>query len=194
MPRRRLTQGQRLEIARERADGVAVAELAARFEVSRQTIHAATRQLRDAPAVQGADTQAIGVRVSSRALRDFDVAIGRHGLTRSEALKRLMGAAGTMLAPDDDSAEGLRQLGAAVNRIGGNLNQIARACNEARLKGQRLPYTAQSHAEVRAAVAVVLEVVAQVQQMARSRRGQLDVVVGQALKGEVRDEGGDAGA
>lgn len=186
MARSHLTQGQRLEIARERATGVPARDLAARFQVTPQTINATTRRLREAPAVRDGGTCVLSVRVSDRELRALDATIVRYGLSRSAALKRLVGAAGGVLAPDTEGAQGLMQLGAAVNRIGGNLNQVARACNEARLKGERLPYTAQAHAEVRAAVALVLEVVAQVQQLARSRRGQLDVVVGQALGGEDR--------
>ncbi len=180
----RLTFGQRLEIAREHARGVSPQELAARFGVSRQTIHATVRAYRDAPAVQDAGTRVVGVRVSPRRMQAFEAAIARYGLTKSEALKRLMDAAGTLLAPDQDVAQRLQRLGAEVNRIGLNLNQVSRACNEARQKGQRIPYTAKSHAEVRAAVELVVEVVGQVSQMARGQRGQLDVAVAAALRTE----------
>lgn len=184
MPRRRLTQGQRLEIARERAKGARTQDLAARFEVSPQAINAVVRQLKAAPAVADAGTYVVSVRLSERELRAFEVTIGRFGLTRSEALKRLVRSASGTLALDEDASDRLKRLGAEVNRIGLNLNQVARACNEARQMGQRIPYTAKSHAVVRAAVELVADVVGQVQQMARSRRAQLDVVVAEALRNE----------
>ncbi len=180
----RLTKHQRVEIAREHARGVSPQELAARFGVSRQTVHATVRSWRDAPAVQDAGTQVVGVRVSRRRLEAFEAAIVRYGLTKSEALKRLMDAAGTLLAPDPDVAQHLQRLSAEVNRIGGNLNQLSRACNEARQKGQRIPYTAQSHTEVRAAIKVVFDAMAQVGQMARGQRGHLDEAVEAALRTE----------
>ncbi len=180
----RLTPHQRIEIDREHARGVSPQELAARFGVSRQTVHATVRSWRDAPAVMDAGTQVVGVRVSRRRLQAFEAAIAQHGLTKTEALKRLMFAAGTLLAPDPESAERLRRLGAEVNRVGLTLNQLSRACNEARLKGQPIPYTATSHAEVRAAVELVVEAVGQVSQMARGRRGQLDGAVAAALRTE----------
>ncbi|MBP1807672.1 plasmid mobilization protein [Rubellimicrobium aerolatum] len=185
-PRRRLTQGQRLEIARERAKGVEAKDLAARFGVSRQTIHAVVRELRDAPSFQGRGTSVLGLRVTDQEARDFEAAVGRLGLSKTEALRRLMRSAVPLLAPDDEVAARLKQLGAEINRVGGNLNQLSRACNEARLRGEPLPYTAQSHAEVRAAIAVVFEAVAQVGQLARGQRRQLDLVVA----GVLQDEGG----
>lgn len=180
--RRRLTQGQRLEIARERAKGVSSQALAVRFEVSVQTITAAVRGLRDAPALEGQGTKVLGLRVTTQEARDFEAAIGRWGLTKTKALKRLMHQAGVLLAPDDETADQLRRYGAEINRIGGNLNQLSRACNEARLLGQPIPYTAQSHAEVRAAIRAVFETAAQVGQMARDRRGRLDDLVTDALR------------
>ncbi len=187
-PRRRLTQGQRLEIARERAKGTEPKELAARFGVSRQTIHAVVRALRDAPALEGQGTKVVGVRVTNAELRDFDEAIGRLGFTRTEGLRRLMRSAEVVLAPDEEMADQLRRFGAEVNRVGGNLNQLSRACNEARLMGQPIPYTAQSHAEVRAAIRVVFEAVAQVGQLVRAQRRQLDVVVAELLQAEAGND------
>ncbi|TNC66267.1 HTH domain-containing protein [Rubellimicrobium roseum] len=182
MPTRRLTESQRREIVRERGRGVPAQDLAARFGVSRQTIHATLRQGQGRPAEVG--TQVVAVRVSERELRQFEVALSRHGLTRSAALKRMMRTAGDLLAPDEAGAQALKELGAAINRLGGNVNQIARACNEARLLGHPLPYTAQSHAEVREALRVVFEVADQIQALARSRRSQLDVRVVDAFREE----------
>jgi hypothetical protein len=54
--------------------------------------------------------------------------------------------------------------------------------------GQPIPYTAQSHAEVRAAIHVVFEAVAQVGQLVRAQRRQLDVVVAELLQAEAGND------
>lgn len=93
-----------------------------------------------------------------------------------------MNAATTVLVPDQDTAQPLKRLGAEVHRIGGNLNQTSRACNEARLSGHRIPYTERTHAEVCAAIDVMIQGVGQISQMARGQRGQLDVAVATAFR------------
>lgn len=178
---RRLTDAQRQEIALQKMEGVPARALAERYEVTRKTIDNAVRHVRDAAAIQGSPTRVVGVRISERELREFDAVLVRQGLTRSEALKRMMRAASGLLALDEESREGLDQLRAALNRVGSNVNQIAKACNQARVSGQPLPYSAQDHAEVRAALGVVFQVADQVRDLARSRRGQLDVTVGAVL-------------
>lgn len=190
MPRR-LTLGQCLEIARERAKGVASKDLAARFEVAPQTINAVARRLRDAPAVEDTGTQVVSVRVSIQELRAFEAAAKSYNLTKTEALRRLMRSATTVLAPDGQTVDGLLTLAAQVNRLGGNLNQVAYVCNEARAQGQRLPYTEASHVQVRAAVDAVWTVVGQIRQMAFGLRGQLDAKVTAALRTEGAVSGTD---
>ena len=63
-------------------------------------------------------------------------------------MRRLMLAADDLLRPDEMMTEELRAMSAALNRVGNNVNQVARRLNEAKLKGERLPYTAASHAEI----------------------------------------------
>lgn len=187
MPRLLLAPGQRLEIARERQRGVEAQELAKRFGVSRQTIHAVVRQLRGAPNVETEGTRTFGVRVTHRELRQFDAAVGRHGLTRAEAVRRLMLAVGDVFVANEEEADRLRQLGVALNKTGTNVNQIARACNEARLRGQPVPYTAQAHAEVREVLAIAFAVADQVRQLAESKRATVKLTVTAALQGGSRE-------
>ena len=184
MPVRRLSVQQRVEIARDRAKGSTASELAARHGVTRQTINAVVRTLRDAPTVQIADTHTVTVRVPRRALDGFDAAAARHGLTRAEALRRLIDLAGPALAPDEAVAGALSQLAAQLNRVGLNLNQVAKALNEAQLKGQPVSYGEPSREVVRSVVRLTFEIMAQVQQMARGQRAQLDVTVAAILERE----------
>ena len=183
MPRSALTQAQRLEIARERQRGVSAQALAARFGVTRQTIHAVLRQVRGAPAADGGPTRSFSVRSTDADLRRFDAAIGRHGLTRAEALRRLMLAVEEVFVANEAEAEGVRRLGVALNKMGTNVNQIAKACNEARLKGQAIPYTAQCHAEVREALSLAFSVADQVRQLADGKRARVTAAVAGALGG-----------
>lgn len=185
MTARRLTAEQRQTIVREHAKGVLAQALAERFSVSRQSVHAILRRAQDAAAVMGTQTRVVGVRVTDKDMRSFDAALARLGLGRSEAVKRMMRAVSGLLALDDESTQGLNQLSAAVNRMGGNVNQIARACNEARLRGEPLPYTAQTHAELREAAALMFDVSTQVRALARGRRTQIDAVLSDTFQGEV---------
>lgn len=186
MPRIVLSHGQRLEIARQRQSGVAAQVLAKQFGVSRQTIHAVVRQLKGAPNVDGGSTRSFSVRTTERELRRFDAAVGRYDLTRAEAIRRLMLAVGDVFVADEGEAEGVRRLGVALHKIGTNVNQIARACNEARLKGLPITYTGQTHAELREALALTFEVADQVRQVADGKRKTIQMAVTATLQGGSR--------
>lgn len=187
MPRLALSHGQRLEIARQRQSGVAAQVLATRFGVSRQTIHAVVRQFSGAPHVDGGSTRSFSVRTTERELRRFDAAIGCHELTRAEAIRRLMLAVGDVFVADAGQAEAVRRLGVALHKIGTNVNQIAKACNEARLKGLPIDYTGQTHAELREALALTFEVADQVRQVADGKRRTIQLAVTAALQGGSRE-------
>jgi hypothetical protein len=79
----------------------------------------------------------------------------------------------------------LRGLSAALNRVGNNVNQVARRLNEAKRKGDRLPYTPTSHAEIRDLAVLVFDMADQIQEMFRARRRTLDLEVTKALAGLV---------
>ncbi|WP_425074128.1 plasmid mobilization relaxosome protein MobC [Sagittula sp. S175] len=59
----------------------------------------------------------------------------------------------------------MRSLGAALNRVGNNVNQVARRLNEARVPGERPSYPASSHHDVRALAGLVFDLADQVQEM-----------------------------
>jgi hypothetical protein len=129
-------------------------------------------------------SRVIGIRVSARDLRGFDAALGRRGIAhRSDAMRRLMLAADDILRPDEEMTEELRAMSAALNRVGNNVNQIARRLNEAKLRGEPLPYTAASHAEIRDLAGLVFDMADQIQELSRARRRSLDLSVTKALSG-----------
>jgi len=185
MPRaRRLTEKERLSIAKARAEGVPVRELATRYGVSRVSIYNASNHGTERQAANASRSRVIGIRVSARDLRGFDAVLGRRGIAhRSDAMRRLMLAADNILRPDEVMTEELRTMSAALNRVGNNVNQVARRLNEAKVRGELPPYTAASHAEIRELAGLVFELADQIQQLFRARRRALDLVVTKALAG-----------
>ena len=122
---RRLTETERLSIAKDRAKGVAAADLATRYGVSLKSVYNAANHARDRQTANGSRPKVIGVRVSPRELQRFDAALARHGVAqRSDALRCLILAADDILLPDNGIADELRGLSAALNRVGNNVNQV----------------------------------------------------------------------
>ena len=184
---RRLTDQERRQIVRERAKGVAVRDLAIALKVSPKTVYNVLNHGRSAVSANDSRTRVLTMRVTERDLRGFDAALSRRGIAhRSDAMRCLMLATDDLLRPDEGMTEELRALSAALNRVGNNVNQIARRLNEAKLKGERLPYTAASHAEIRDLAVLVFELADQIQEMFRARRRVLDLEVTRALAGLVQ--------
>jgi len=79
--------------------------------------------------------------------------------------------------------EELRAMSAALNRVGNNVNQVARRLNEAKIRGERPPYTAASHAGIRELAGLIFDMADQIQALFRARRRTLDLEVTKALAG-----------
>ena len=186
---RRLTETERLNIAQERLQGVAAGDLATRYGVSLKSVYNAANHAADRQTANGSRPKVIGVRVSPKELQRFDAALARHGVVhRSDALRCLILAADDILRPDEGMTDELRGLSAALNRVGNNVNQVARRLNEAKLKGERLPYTPASHAEIRDLAVLAFDMADQIQEMFRARRRVLDLEVTKALAGLARQD------
>ena len=191
---RRLTETERLNIAQERLQGVAAGDLATRYGVSLKSVYNAANHAADRQTANGSRPKVIGVRVSPKELQSFDAALARHGVVhRSDALRCLILAADDILRPDEGMTDELKGLSAALNRVGNNVNQVARRLNEAKLKGERLPYTSARHAEIRDLAVLVFDMADQIQEMFRARRRVLDLEVTKALAGLAR-QGAEHGA
>ena len=186
---RRLTETERLNIAQERLQGVAAGDLATRYGVSLKSVYNAANHAADRQTANGSRPKVIGVRVSPKELQRFDAALARHGVVhRSDALRCLILAADDILRPDEGMTDELRNLSAALNRVGNNVNQVARRLNEAKIKGERLPYTPASHAEIRDLAVLVFDMADQIQEMFRARRRALDLEVTKALADLARQD------
>jgi transposase-like protein len=206
--RRHLTAEERAAIARERAQGVQVQELARRWGVSRQAIHATLRRLPEdasggaseggqgevragartgaqvAPAPLARRSPTLSVRARTEEIEALDAAAARWGLSRPEVMRRLVRNAGALLAPDPAGAAQLADLSRQVREAGVRLNRTTKACNEAQWRRQSIPYTAADHAQTWQTIELVFEGVRQVQAWALAHRAELDVAVEAALGGD----------
>ena len=186
---RRLTDQERRQIVRERAKGVSVSAISAALKVTPKTVYNVLSRGRSAVSANDSRTRVLTLRVTDRDLRGFDAALARRGIVhRSDAMRCLMLVADDLLRPDEGMTDELRNLSAALNRVGNNVNQVARRLNEAKLKGERLPYTSARHAEIRDLAVLVFDMADQIQEMFRARRRVLDLEVTKALAGLARQD------
>lgn len=137
---RKLTDEERSQIIEARAEGTPAAALARRFGVSTRTIH---NTLSRAKGARSASTTTISTRLSARQLKGFQAALKRRSITdHPAALRRLMGAAATLLRPVDLVVrDHLQAWSAQVATEGAAINHIARKLNEAKLRGHPMPFT-----------------------------------------------------
>ncbi len=220
--RRHLTAEERAAIAEARAQGVQVQELARRWGVSRQTIHATLRRLsedasggtseggqgeardgtragartgaRAAPEPLARRSPTLSVRARTEEVEALDATAARWGLSRPEVMRRLVRNVGALLAPDPAGAAQLAALAAEVREAGVRLNRTTKACNEAQWRRQPIPYTAAEHAQMWQTIELVFEGVRQAQAWALRHRAQLDIAVEAALKGDEGSEANEGGA
>lgn len=202
--RPRLTEAERLSIANERAEGVPLQLLADRYGVSRMSIYNVLnrdlgQQVGDRPS-----SRIIGVRLSERELTGFDAALARRGIThRPDAMRCLMQAADKLLQPDGAMNDRLGEMNAELKRVGSNVNLIARALNEARLRGEPAAFTEDSQGTMRELVGLVLGMAGEIQVMWSARLDTLGQEVDRALAslasgdvggwGTVQGEAGEQG-
>lgn len=181
-PSRRLTDEDRQQITRERAAGVSVAVLASRFGVTERSVYRVLRHGHQARAANGSRVRVLTLRVTESELHGFDARLAGAGIGhRSEALRRMVTAAGDLLSPDREMTDQLRSLGAALSRVGNNVNQIARRLNEGRGRGAPASLSPSETMAIRALAGLVFDMADQVQEMSRNRRAALQLEVDKAL-------------
>lgn len=142
---RKLTDMERRQIVEARASGTPVVDIARCFHVSRRTIYDTLNRATSGRPQRAAGSRAIPFRISERMLADFDAALTRRGIAdRPAALRSLIRSADQLLmAPDPELYERMAAWNAELRRQGTALNWIAKQFNEAKLRGQPLPQTAQ---------------------------------------------------
>lgn len=184
MPKGRiLTPDERLVIVREAAKGADVKGLAARFGVTRRTIHYTIKREKDRRRDTGIRTSAASVTVTPDEMAAFDLAISKHGFgSRADALRALMQATNGIFVPDDHLSGELAGFRAALNRVGNNVTQIARRMNEAKKRGMPAPWSELQYEEIRALAGLILEMGDQTDLLIRRRKDAMSVTVNEVLR------------
>ncbi len=180
---RRLDHRTRQSIARKLRDGVHPRVLARDHGVSTRTIYRCAELMRQIGIERGSRTEVVMCRVSPADLARFDARLKAAGLrNRSAALRNVIRNAGGVAAPDADLAEALTGMRGALNKVGNNVSQIARRMNDARNRGQPVPFSEEDHAAIRQLSGLVLDFADQVGAMAEGRRDSLDLKIADVLK------------
>lgn len=191
---RRLTEEQRLRIAQERSGGVSATDLSSRYGVSLKSVYNAVHHAQGRGISSGSRERVIGLRLSGTELRRFDAELAARGIAhRADALRSLVMAADGLLAPDEHMTGELRGFGAALNRVGNNINQIARRLNEGRVRGEVATLAASEKAEIRALAGLIFTIADQIQEMSRNRRAALALEINKALAPLIREAPHGAG-
>lgn len=122
-------------------------------------------------------------RVSPADLALFDEKLKEAGVrNRSEALRNVIRNVGGIAAPDAELAEALHAMKGALNRVGNNVSQIARRMNDAKNRGQAIPFSAADHAEIRHLTGMALDFADEVALMADGRRRTFELKISDELK------------
>ncbi|WP_223632328.1 helix-turn-helix domain-containing protein [Rhodobacter sp. TJ_12] len=183
---RKLTDDERRQIIEAHTRGTSAAALARRFGVSSRTIY---NTLIRAKGPCPGPTTTISTRLSARQLAGFQAALARRGITdQPAALRRLMGAADTLLRPADPVVrDHLQAWGALVAAEGAAVNRIARKLNEAKLRGRTMPFTDEDMTTIRLFAAGLVEFAEGFRILWEAQLAEKAREVDNALKGLVID-------
>jgi transposase-like protein len=168
-PRRILSVAERSEVLAALKAGASVTSAATRFGIDRATV----RRLREGAGGADRAVSAASVNVTiwlpTPEVRAFDARRVCLGFgSRSEALRAALRAASGLLEFSRDENAGLDELARQLNRIGVNVNQLARLANSGRLPagGRQLDVLSEFRREVSQLSAYMLDLTAE-----RRRRG-----------------------
>lgn len=178
----KLTDKERRAIIEARGQGTPVAALARRFGVSPRTIY---NTLSKASGARPARTKTVSMRVSDRDLAGFIAVLAARGIAdRPAAMRRLMGAAEKILiTPDPAMAARLNGWTVEIQTQGAAINRIARKLNEAKLRGDPSPYSAEDDAALRAMMAFMANLTAGFQALWDQKLATMVQEVDKALAG-----------
>ena len=132
---------------------------------------------------RGSRTEVVVCRVSPADLAQFDTKLKEAGIrNRSEALRNVIRNIGGMAMPDAALAEALLSMKGALNKVGNNVTQIAKRMNDAKNRGQTLPFAEEELMEMRHLARFILDFADEADLMARGRRAALEVKISEELK------------
>ena len=166
-----------------REDGARPEVLAGEYGVSVRTVYRCAQFMRKIQIERGSKTETVVCRVSPADLALFDKKLEEAGVrNRSEALRNVIRIVGGMAAPDAELTKALSAMKGALNQVGNNVCQIARRMNDAKNRGQTLPFSEKDHVEIRHLAGMVLDFADGVALMADGRRSTIELKISAELK------------
>lgn len=180
---RRLNHTTRQSIAKKVREGVRPELLAREYGVTVRTVYRCAQLMRQIQTERGSRTETLVCRVSPADLAQFDERLKEAGVrNRSEALRNIVRNTGGMAAPDAELAAALRAMKEALNKVGNNVSQIARRMNDAKNRGQPLPFSEEDHTAIRHLSVLMCDFADEIALMAEGRRNNLELRISDALK------------
>lgn len=136
MPKK-IDQAARYAIAKRLREGVRAQVLAREYGVTVRTIYRCDQLIREVREERGVREEVIVCRVSKAELEAFDAKLAAAGVrNRSEAMRNLIRNTNGIAVPNAGLAVALHNARAALNKVGGNVTQIAKRMNDAKNRGQ----------------------------------------------------------
>ena len=173
----------RQSIAKKVREGVRPQVLAREYGVTVRTVYRCAQLMRDIQTERGSRTEVIVCRVSPADLAQFDAKLKEAGIrNRSEALRNVIRNTGGMAMPGAELSEALLSMKGALNKVGNNVTQIAKRMNDAKNKGQPLPFAEEDLMEMRHLARLVLDFADEADLMARGRRAALELKISDELR------------
>lgn len=180
---KKLDHTTRQSIAKKVREGVRPAVLAREYGVTVRTIYRCAETMRQIREERDSRTETVVCRVSPADLAMFDAKLKAAGIrNRSEALRNVIRNTNGMAMPDADLVEALTGMKGALNKVGNNVTQIAKRMNEAKQRGQPLPFADEDLTAIRHLAGQVLSFADQVWSMAEGRRENLDLKISEELR------------
>lgn len=180
---RKLDHTTRQSIAKKLREGIRAELLAREYGVTVRTVYRCAQLMRQIQIERGSRTETVVCRVSPADLAMLDKKLKSAGIrNRSEALRSVIRTIGGMATPDTELAEAFHSMKAALDKVGGNISQIARRMNDTKNRGYPLPFTEEDHTAIRHLSGMVLDFADEVAQMADGRRSTLEVEISEELK------------
>jgi len=186
---KRLTEIEKMQIAREAAEGVSTSELAERFEVTSRAVRYVLKADAERQTDAAIPVSAVSVKVTAAELAALDEVLAAAGIeSRAEGLRRLIQAAGGVFVPDAQMAAEMARYRASLHEVGNGVAQIAKQMTRTNQRGQGVvggtsaEFTELRLAQMRGLARFILDSADEIDLLLRRRRDAMQLQATAALR------------
>ncbi len=186
---KRLTDAEKMEIAREAGEGVSTAVLAERFGVTARAVRYTLKADRERQKDTGVASAAVTVKLTPEELEALDEVLAAAGIeTRTEGIRRLIQASGGTFVPDVQLAGEMARYRASLHEVGNGVVQIAKQMTKANQMGQGregdagVEFSELRLAQMRGLARFILDSADEIDLLLRRRRDAMQLSVTAALR------------